>query len=93
MKEGIRFAALMVIPVLMSGVLTMPSLAALAGGRSEDGGMQMNALSLLLPDPDLMPALYQTYGMGLTAVFAAAFVGLFLPGRRNTGFWLAFSPL
>ena len=90
MKEGIRFAALMVIPVLMSGVLTMPSLAALAGGRSEDGGMQMNALSLLLPDPDLMPALYQTYGMGLTAVFAAAFVGLFFTGKKEHRFLAGF---
>ncbi len=64
LMDGVRFLWPMLTAVLMSGILLIPTAAALAGrsGRKE----AVSAASLLVPDMQVDRLLYTPYGIGLT---------------------------
>ena len=64
---GISFAFRLIIPVGMSALLLLPSLAAILNGRSGEAAGTSLA-SLLVPKMSLLNLLYSPYGIGLTAL-------------------------
>lgn len=75
MRFLIPFAA----AVLMSGVLLVPTAAALMGRKGVSKGI--DAASLFVPEISVGRFFYSPYGIGLTAFAAAALIGVMLFGR------------
>lgn len=66
-KEGFKFIYPLVISVLMSCVLIVPTFMALLNGRA-DTNVSVNIISLLVPDVSFKGLLYSPYTMGLTFI-------------------------
>lgn len=65
LSDGIRFLCPMLAAVLLSGVLLVPTAAALTGrGGTTKGGLHL--AELLIPDMQVDRLLYTPYGIGLT---------------------------
>lgn len=65
--DGIRFCLPILCAVLMSGILLLPTAAALSGRGSTKEG-RFNLAELLIPNMDVGRLLYTPYGIGLTAL-------------------------
>ncbi len=62
--DGIRFLCPMLAAVLLSGILLVPTAAALTGRGGTKGGFRL--VDLLIPDLQVDRLLYTPYGIGLT---------------------------
>lgn len=73
---GVRFCMPIIVGIMMSGVLLVPTAMALFGG--ERGGKEtISFLKLLLPDFENTILLYDPYGIGLTSlVLIVLFTGI-----------------
>lgn len=79
--EGFLFLRSFFVAVLMSGVLLIPTAAAMAGRKGRGGGISLSELFL----PELSPGVffYTPYGMGLTAFSFTALVAMLFARRRS----------
>ena len=75
--DGIRFCLPMLSAVLMSGILLLPTAAALSGRESAKEG-SFSLASLLMPNIDAWRLMYTPYGIGLTTLAVTVLLtGLF----------------
>ena len=72
-KEGFKFIFIMLIPVLISAVLLLPTAVALFGGRTATN-KNISLLSLFIPNFDISNTLYSTYSLGVSAIFIIALI-------------------
>lgn len=70
--DGIRFFCPMMTAVLMSGILLIPTAAALTGRGGERGTVSLTAL--WIPDMQVDRLLYTPYGIGLTTLMTAVLI-------------------
>lgn len=64
--DGFQFLLPILIAVLMSGILLVPTAMVLGGGRAVKSSPQLT--SLLLPDLQIFRFMYSPYGIGLTTL-------------------------
>lgn len=72
-KEGFKYLFVMLIPVLMSCVLLLPTASALLSGRTATN-KDISLLGLLIPNFDISNTLYSAYSLGLSAIFIIALI-------------------
>ena len=72
-KEGFKYLFIIFIPVLMSCVLLLPTMASLLGGRTATN-KNISLLGLLIPNFDISNTLYSAYSLGLSAIFIVALI-------------------
>ncbi len=77
LKEGLKFISLILIAILMSAILILPTFYCLLNGRSH-GTSGINIGKLLLPNFGLENVLYQPYSVGLTSILIIALFSLVL---------------
>lgn len=81
-KEGVGFAARLIMAVMMSGVLLIPTLYALTGRGS--GTNDISWKELLIPQFHIKEFCYTPYGLGLTTLaFTVLLSVLFFKKRHN----------
>ncbi len=82
-KDSIKFILIMCVPILMSCVLTLPTLYALLNGRNNITDM-VSIYKMLTPTVDLNQILYNAYTMGVTSIiFLAIALSLSLVKKEN----------
>lgn len=86
-QEGVLFLVPFIIAVLMSGVLLIPTAAALTGRKGGDGGIEV--LSLLVPEFSPGRFFYLPYGIGLTTLSVTALISMmfFQKGKERVLAW------
>lgn len=85
--EGIRFLIPMLVAVLMSAVLLVPTAYVLMGGRSSGTKAAASLGKLFIPHINIGEFLYSPYGIGLAAlVIAVLIAGLFY--KKGNERWL-----
>ena len=72
-KEGFKFIFIMLIPVLMSCFLLLPTASALLSGRTATNKV-ISILGLFIPNFDISNTLYSSYSLGLSAIFIIALI-------------------
>lgn len=72
-KEGFKYLFVMLIPVIMSCVLLLPTASALLDGRTATN-KDISLLGLLIPNFDISNTLYSAYSLGLNAIFIVALI-------------------
>ena len=92
-KEGFKFIFIMLIPVLMSGFLLLPTLAALLGGRTATNNT-VSLFSILIPSFDVSSLLYSSYSIGVSAILIISLVyGILVKKRKIKVISIIFSVL
>lgn len=72
-KEGFKYLFIMLISVLMSCFLLLPTLYSLLDGRTATN-KSISLLGLLIPNFDISNTLYSSYSLGLSAIFIIALI-------------------
>ena len=72
-KEGFKFIFIMLIPVLLSCFLLLPTASALLSGRTATN-KDISLLGLLIPNFDISNTLYSSYSLGSSAIFIIALI-------------------
>ena len=72
-KEGFKFIFVMLIPVLLSCFLLLPTAYSLLDGRTATN-KSISLLELFIPNFDVSNTLYSAYSLGLSAVFIIALI-------------------
>ena len=80
-KTHFKLVYYYLIPILMGGVLLVPSFIAILNSRFKSADT-LSILSLLVPDVSFKFLLYGSYSMGLTAVFIIAMVNAVLSKEK-----------
>lgn len=81
-QEGIRFAICIIISILMSAVLLIPTAMALAGRGGNTAAL--NLADMLLPAMPVVRFLYSPYGIGLTTFSVTTLIAmLFFPKKHE----------
>lgn len=78
-KEGSKFIFLLMIPVLMAGILLLPTFYTILEGRVD--GNSADFISLMLPSFKLTDTLYGGYSIGLTSILILAIIYNILEGK------------
>lgn len=82
LKEACMFALRMIIPIMMSGILLIPTAMALIGREGSNSGI--NLLQIFIPDMSLKRFFYDPYGIGLTTLaFTALLAMLFFQKKQE----------
>ncbi len=81
-KDGLKFIFILIIPILLSAFLLLPTLAALLGGRTSTN-KSISLLELFIPDFDMISNLYSSYSLGLSAIFIVTLVYGILSKKKN----------
>lgn len=81
-KEGFKYLFVMIIPVLMSCVLLLPTLYSLLDGRTATN-KDISLLGLLIPNFDISNTLYSAYSLGLSAIFIIALIYGIITKKRE----------
>ena len=81
-EEGFKYLFVMLIPVLMSCVLLLPTMAALLGGRTATN-KDISLLGLFIPNFDISNTLYSAYSLGLSAIFIIALIYGIITKKRE----------
>ena len=81
-KEGFKYLFVMIIPVIMSCVLLLPTLYSLLGGRTATN-KDISLLGLLIPNFDISNILYSSYSLGLSAIFIIALIYGIITKKRE----------
>lgn len=79
--DGIKFLIPILVGVMASGILIVPTFYSLLNGRS--GSNSTNLLSLLVPDLKIKNLLYSTYSLGLSSLALFSLVDNFFKKREN----------
>ena len=72
-KEGFKFIFVMLIPVLLSCFLLLPTAYSLLDGRTATN-KSISLFELFIPNFDVSNTLYSAYSLGLSAVFIIALI-------------------
>ncbi len=72
-KDGFKYLFIMLIPVLLSYVLLLPTLYSLLDGRTATN-KDISLLGLLIPNFDISNTLYSAYSLGLSAIFIISLI-------------------
>ena len=72
-KDGFKYLFIMLIPVLLSCVLLLPTLYSLLDGRTATN-KDISLLGLLIPNFDISNTLYSAYSLGLSAIFIISLI-------------------
>lgn len=84
-KKHIKLALIFIIPILISGVLLLPTLKAILNSRF--GSTNLISLSeLLIPKITLSNFLYNSYSMGLTSIIILAIINSLLSKEKSYKF-------
>ena len=81
-KEGFKYLFVMLIPVIMSCVLLLPTASALLSGRTATN-KDISLLGLLIPNFDISNTLYSAYSLGLSAIFIVALIYGIITKKRE----------
>ena len=84
-KDGVKFALTLLLGVMMSGVLILPTFYALLRGRA-DITSSIDTLSLFVPKIDLTEILFGSYTIGVTSIFIIAIVFGYFTKNKNYKF-------
>lgn len=71
--EGFKFIFIMLIPVLLSCFLLLPTAYSLLDGRTATN-KSISLLGLFIPNFDISNTLYSSYSLGLSAIFIIALI-------------------
>ena len=93
-KDGLKFIFPILIAIMMSGVLILPSFYALLTSRPEITS-DINILNLFIPKINLSEVLYHSYSIGLTSIFVIAIIYAFFTKNvisihKQTGYIINF---
>ncbi|MFA5407562.1 MAG: YfhO family protein, partial [Bacilli bacterium] len=80
---GFKFAVPIIIGILMSCILLIPTFLAIVGSRSSAVKESYNLASLLLPNLNIEAILYSNYGMGFTSIALIALIFVILNGSKR----------
>lgn len=83
-KDGILFLLPILIGVLLSAFLLLPTAYAMLSGR--DGGASINIVNLFIPNFNLNDILYTTYSIGLSAISIMALFHLTITKEKANKF-------
>lgn len=72
-KEGFKFIFVMLIPVLLSCFLLLPTAYSLLDGRTATN-KSISLLELFIPNFDISNTLYSSYSLGCSAIFIIALI-------------------
>ena len=81
-KEGFKYLFVMLIPVIMSCVLLLPTASALLDGRTATN-KDISLLGLLIPNFNISNTLYSSYSLGLSAIFIIALIYGIITKKRE----------
>lgn len=85
LKEKTKILIPIIISVLLSGVLIIPSLFSILGSRG-DSSQSINVFSLLLPDFNYSNVLYGSYAFGLLSIGVVSIIYLILKKDKSSKF-------
>ena len=71
-REGFKFIFIMLIPVLLSCFLLLPTVYSLLDGRTATN-KSISLLGLFIPNFDISNTLYSSYSLGCSAIFIICF--------------------
>lgn len=83
--DGIKFIFPIIVSILMSAVLILPSFYSLLSGRPEITS-SVNILELMIPKINISEILYNSYTIGLTSIFLIAIIYAFFTKNNNYKF-------
>lgn len=72
-KNGLKFALTIIIPILISAILLLPTIYALLNGRNPTNS-SINYLTMFIPKIDSRILLYNSYALGLTMFSVLALI-------------------
>lgn len=81
-KEWFKYLFVMLIPVIMSCVLLLPTLYSLLDGRTATN-KDISLLGLLIPNFNISNTLYSSYSLGLSAIFIIALIYGIITKKRE----------
>lgn len=81
-KDGFNFALPIIIGVICSSIIIFPTLHVIISSRGETFNT-ITLADLLLPGANIKYVLYESYGMGLTAILILAIINLLYKKREN----------
>lgn len=84
-KDGFKFIFPILISIMMSAVLILPTFYALINGRA-DITSSVDILNLLVPKFNITELLYNSYTIGVTSIFIIAIIYGFFTKSRNYNF-------
>ena len=82
-KEGIKFALILLVPVLLSSFILLPVMYTLLSGRIETNA-SLNLVNILIPTINPKIFLYDSYSVGLTLIIVYSLIdNLFSKKKEN----------
>ena len=81
-REGFGFVFIMLIPVLLSCFLLLPTASALLSGRTATN-KDISLFGLFIPNFDISNTLYSAYSLGLSAIFIIALIYGIITKKRE----------
>ncbi len=85
-KVGCSYALSVIAGVLMAMILLLPTFMAVVGGREQNTGENYLHLYKLLPDFNIMTSMYDSYGLGFSAIILISTIFLFYRKRFSYKF-------
>ena len=76
-QEAIKFISIMIIPVLISSILLLPTIYAIKNGRSETLS-NINLIEVLIPKFTIDNFFYKSYSVGLSCILIYSVINLFI---------------
>ncbi len=81
-KEGFKFVLILIVPILISSILLIPTVYTLMCGRS-DTNTSINILSLLIPKINIDLFMYKSYSIGLSSIFIISLIENIISNKKN----------
>ena len=81
-KEGFKFVLIIIVPILISSILLIPTVYTLMCGRS-DTNTSINILSLLIPKINIDLFMYKSYSIGLSSIFIISLIENIISNKKN----------
>lgn len=82
LKEGFKFILILMVPILISSILLIPTVYTLMSGRS-DTNTSINILSLFIPKIDINLFMYKSYSIGLSSIFIISLIENIISNKKN----------
>lgn len=82
LKEGFKFILILMVPILISSILLIPTVYTLMSGRS-DTNTSINILSLLIPKINIDLFMYKSYSIGLSSIFIISLIENIISNKKN----------
>ena len=82
LTKGINFVLPIIIGILSASIIILPTLASLLNNRAESN-IHISIWDLIIPNINTEYALYDSYGLGLTAIIFPAIICFFKKKKEN----------